>query len=118
MTVSPEDAVQLEKMQEHGLRPDEGVEFMAAGFLPALEVATSIVLCRQVPVSRVSSALQPLESCAELEEVGGAHTTCGGALFQFLLGKGQGKAFSCGLLLCWRNTRRSFCTSRWSMIWR
>ena len=74
-------------MLEYGRGPGDVPEFMAAGFLPALEVVTSIVLCRQVLVSRLSAALAKLEESAEGQ--GDDASSSGCALFQFLLGKGK-----------------------------
>ena len=87
MSVSPEHGAHLEKMLAYGHGPGDVPEFMAADFLPALEVATSIVLCRQVPVSRLSSAVHKLEESAEIQGDDASPSGC--ALFQFLLGKGK-----------------------------
>ena len=70
----------------NGLGP-AGSEFLAAGFLPAFEVARSIVLCRVVLVSKLNAAVEKLEQGEELGA--GADSSSGGTLVQYVLGKGR-----------------------------
>ena len=87
LSVSVEHGAHLEKILEYGRGPGDVPEFMAADLLPALEVVTSIVLCRQVSVSRLSAAVAKLEESAERQ--GDDASSSGCALFHFLLGKGR-----------------------------
>ena len=78
--------VEPEQAMPNGLETT-GLEFLASGLVPALDVTRSIVLCRQVPVYKLGKAVAELEKSEE--SVGKTDSSSAGALFQYLLGKGR-----------------------------
>ena len=66
LALSDEQCAHLGEMLRYA-EPDtaSGQEFLASGLLPALDVTRSIVLCRQVPVSKLGKAVTVLEKKEE-----------------------------------------------------
>ena len=71
--------------------PEPGL--LASGLVPVLAVVRSIVDCRQVIVSKLSAAVQAM---AQREEAGAEDASSeGGALFTYIIGKGNGVVRTC-----------------------